>query len=98
MVDHDPLTRVLADLGADIGPDWDLHEGLHRLSLCATAALELGGAGVTVQVPGAPTNYIAAVDDRTLKVERIQHELRQVACVDAIQSSHVVAVPDLTVE
>lgn len=98
MVDYDLLTRELADLGAEIGPESDLHEGLHRLSLCATASLNLGGAGVTVQIPGEPTNYIAAADERTLRIERLQDELRQGACVDAIQSSEVVAVHDLSVE
>ncbi|HVM19591.1 MAG TPA: GAF and ANTAR domain-containing protein [Egibacteraceae bacterium] len=98
MVDYDLLSRELAALAAGLGPESDLHEGLHQLSLTATEAMDLGGAGVTLQIPGAPTSYLAAADQRTLYVERKQDQLQQGACIDAIEASQFVAVDDLTVD
>jgi GAF domain-containing protein len=85
-------------LASALSPQSDLHEGLHRLTLAAAAALELDGTGITVQIPGDGTHYLTAADPLTLEVERRQDELQEGACVDAIQSSQVVAVNDLNVE
>jgi GAF domain-containing protein len=98
MVDYDLLHRELADLASSLGPDSDLHEGLHRLTITAAAALELDGAGVTLQIPGADVHYITAADPVTLHVERRQDELNEGACIDAITARQIVAVGDLTVE
>jgi GAF domain-containing protein len=98
MVDYDLLHRELADLASSLGPDSDLHEGLHRLTVTAAAALELDGAGVTLQIPGADVHYITAADPVTLQVERRQDELNEGACIDAIRAGQIVAVGDLTVE
>ena len=92
------LHRELAELGASLAPDSDLHEGLHRLTVMAAAALEVDGAGVTMQIPGGRMNYITAADPVTLQVERRQDEFGEGACVDAISSREVVTVSDLTQE
>ena len=92
------LHRELADLANDLGPNSDLHEGLHRLTVTTSAALELDGAGVTMKIPGKAINYLTAADPVTLHVERRQDELQEGACVDAIASSQIVAVSDLTNE
>lgn len=63
--------------------------------MAATAGVGLAGAGVTVQIPGRETNYITAVDDTTLHVERRQDELGEGGCIDAITRSRPVAVDDL---
>lgn len=98
MVDHNLLHRELADLAGASGPDFDLHEGLHRLSLTAAAALELDGAGITLQIPGQKTQFLAAADPVTMHVERAQDALQEGACVDAIRRSEVVAIGDLAIE
>jgi GAF domain-containing protein len=98
MVDYDLLHRELADLASALGPESDLHEGLHRLTVTAAAALELDGAGVTLQIPAADTHYITAADPVTLDVQRRQDELNEGAGIDAITSRQIVAVGDLTVE
>lgn len=92
------LHRELADLASALNADSDLHEGLHRLSVTAAAALDIDGAGVTLQIPGQDTGYVTAADPVTLHVERRQDELQEGACVDAITASEIVAVSDLTVE
>jgi GAF domain-containing protein len=92
------LHRELAELGASLSPESDLHAGLHRLTVTAAGALEVAGAGVTLQIPGGSINYITAADPVTLHVERRQDELNEGACVDAITSSEVVTVSDLTIE
>lgn len=92
------LHRELADLGNGLGPDSDLHESLHRLSVTTSAALELDGAGVTIKIPGKAINYLTAADPVTLHVERRQDELQEGACVDAIATSQIVAVSDLNDE
>lgn len=89
------LHRELAELANGLGPDSDLYEGLHRLSVTTSAALELDGAGVTIKIPGKDTNYLTAADPVTLHVERRQDELQEGACVDAIATSQIVAVDDL---
>ena len=66
--------------------------------MTTSAALELDGAGVTIQVPGQATNYLTAADPVTLHVERCQDELQEGACVDAIATSEIVAVADLNNE
>lgn len=97
MVDHHLLHRELANLAAGISADgFDLHDGLHQLSLTTTAALGLDGAGVTMHMGSGDTEYIAASDAVTLGVEKCQDELKQGACIDAINSSEIVAVNDLT--
>ena len=98
MVDHDLLHRELADLASGLDADSDLYEGLHRLTVTAAAALELDGAGVTLQIPGGDTSYVTATDPVTLKVERCQDEFQEGVCVDAIASSQIVAVSDLADE
>lgn len=96
MVDHDLFHRELANLPTIAGND--LHEGLYQLSVTAAAALGVDGAGVTLRMPNGVTEYITATDPTTMRVEKQQDALRQGACVDAIQSSQVVAVGDLTDE
>ena len=95
MVDYPLLSRELADLAAGLGPDTDLHDGLFRLTLAATAGVGITGAGVTVQIPGRTTNFVTAVDDTTLHVERRQDEFGEGGCIDAISRSEPVAVRDL---
>ena len=98
MVDHDLFHRELNDLAVGLGPHTDLHDGLHRLSQAASTALELDGAGITVQIPSSQTQYVVAADPVTLHVERRQDELQEGACVDAIRRAEIVAVGDLTTE
>ena len=98
MVDHDLLHRELAQLASLATGDFDLHEGLHQLSGTASAALGLGGAGVTLHMPDGDTAYISATDATTLGVEQAQDALQQGACVDAIATSQIVAVGDLATE
>ena len=73
-----------------------MHAGLHQLSVTVAAALDLGGAGVTLRMPAGDTHYITATDDITMQVERRQDELQEGACVDAMNSSQIVAVGDLS--
>ena len=98
LVDYDLLHRELAHLAADLGPASDLHEGLHRLTVTAAEGLRIAGAGVTLKIPEKETHYLTAADPITLHVERQQDALQEGACVDAINTSQVVTVPDLTVE
>ena len=99
MVDHDLLHKELANLATAAGSgNFDLHDGLYQLSVTAAAALGVDGAGLTVQMPTGLTEYITATDAITLSVERRQDELKEGACVDAINTSQVVAVNDLAAE
>ena len=98
MVDHHLLSSDLADLGEALRGDSDLYEGLHRLSVTAAAALEVDGAGITLQIPGAATSYVTAADPVTLGVERRQDELQEGACIDALNSGDVIAVADVAAE
>lgn len=98
MVDHDLLHKELAQLVSLTTRDVDLHAGLYQLSVTATAALDLEGAGVTLHMPEGDTQYITATDAVTLHVEQQQDTLQQGPCVDAIESSQIVAVDDLEVE
>ena len=98
MVDHDLLHRELAKLPAVDHEGADFYQALHGLMLTTAAALEIDGAGVTVRMPSGATQYITATDPVTMQVERKQDELRQGACVDAIESAEIVAVSDLTTE
>jgi GAF domain-containing protein len=98
VVDYGMLHRELADLAVGLRSDSDLNEGLYRLSETAAASLELDGAGVTLQIPGATTGYVAAGDSVTLHVERRQDALHEGACVDAIASGQIVAIGDLNTE
>lgn len=98
MVDHDLLHKELAQLASLATGDFDLHAGLYQLSVTTTAALDLEGAGVTLQMPDGDTQYITATDAVTLHVEQQQDALQQGPCVDAIESSQIVAVDDLEAE
>lgn len=98
MVDHNLLHRELASFAAALTDDFDFDEALHELVITSATALDLAGAGVTLSVPAGGTQYIAASDPTTMHVERRQDELQQGACIDAISSSEIVAVEDLTVE
>lgn len=99
MVDHDLLHKELANLATAAGSgNFDLHDGLYQLSVTAAAALGVDGAGFTVQMPSGDTEYITATDAITLSVEHRQDELKEGACVDAINTSQVVAVNDLAAE
>ena len=95
MVDHALLHSELAVLASRATGNFDLNEALHQLSLTAAAALGVEGAGVTLRMPGGRTEYLTATDAVTLHVEKKQDALQQGACVDAIESSEIVAVDDL---
>lgn len=98
MVDHDLLHMELARLASAASDYPDLNEALHQLSITAAVGLGVDGAGVTLSMPTGATEFLAASDDLTLRVERRQDELKQGACVDAVNSSEIVAVGDLTTE
>lgn len=98
MVDHHLLHKELAKLALVATPDFDLHEGLHALTVTAAAALDVDGAGITLHMPSGDTEYVTATDPVSLQVEEQQDALKQGACIDAIHSGEVVAVGDLANE
>src|SRR5688500_256660 len=98
MVDHDLLHRELAEFASALTDDFDLHESLQGLTHTAATALSLSGAGVTLSLPSGGTQYIAGSDPATRHVERRQDELKQGACMAAIQTSQVVMIPDIAAE
>lgn len=98
MVDHDLLHKELAQLAALTTGEFDLHEGLHQLSVTASAALALDGAGVTLHMLDGDTEYISATDAVTMHVEQQQDALQEGAGVDAIATSQIMAVGDLKQE
>ena len=99
MVDHDLLHRELSELAAVASSaDFDLHMGLHQLSVTAAAGLNVDGAGVTMNMQTGHSEYIAATDALTLSVEQRQDALQQGACMDAMETSEIVAVSDLAAD
>ena len=98
MVDHDLLHTELAQFASFAAGNFDLHAALYQLSATAAAALDLEGAGVTLHMLDDDTEYLTATDTVALQVERQQDALQQGPCIDAIQSSEIVAVGDLRAE
>ncbi len=98
MVDHDLLHRELSHFASTLTQDFDVVESLQQISVSATSALRLDGAGVTLSMPGGGSQHITATDAVTLHVERRQDELQEGACVDAISTSRTVTVDDMSVE
>ena len=72
MVDHDLLHAELAALAATATGDFDMHEALYQLSVTASAALGLDGAGVTLSMPDGRMEYVTGTDAITLHVEQMQ--------------------------
>ena len=98
VVDHDLLHSELTNFASKLTEDFDVLEALQQISVSAASAIGLGGAGVTLSMPGGTSHHITATDAITMSVERKQDELQQGVCVAAMASAQVVAVDDLNAE
>jgi signal transduction histidine kinase len=92
------LSQVLKEFAHTLLTDVPSQAILDDLVERIVGVLPINSAGVTLIVPGADPEYIAASDPAALRYERLQTELREGPCLTAYESGEAVVVPDVAVE
>src|SRR5690349_22508778 len=70
-------------------------ESLRAVIQMALACAPCDQASITVLGPGRTLETVAASDDRITKADRLQYDLRQGPCLDAVFTDGVFRVEDL---
>jgi GAF domain-containing protein len=96
VVDQDALTRVLRSFASTLISRYDVHDILHELTAAATQILPFAGAGVSLADADGVLHPLAATDERTSEVERLQERFAEGPCVDAYRDGSPVVVADLS--
>ena len=73
-------------------------EGLRAVIAMALGCAPCDQASITVLGPGRTLETVAASDDRVVKADRLQYELREGPCLDAVFTDGVFRVEDLAAD
>ncbi len=95
MADQHLLTRTLSEFAATLVRGFAISDVLHDLAGRVTAVLGVDSAGVSVQESGR-LRFVAALDERSRRLEQVQERLQAGPCVDALRSGQAVTVTDLS--
>lgn len=94
MADNQLLMRVLSDFAHTLAGDFAVSDVLHDLAERVTEVLGVPGAGVSLADSGI-VRFVAAIDEVTTTIERVQEDTQEGPCVDACRAGDLVLVADL---
>jgi diguanylate cyclase (GGDEF)-like protein len=94
MVDEHTVTGVLVDFAQAMLTDSPIQSILDRLVVRIVDVLPVDGAGVTLMAPGMEPDYLAASDEVSLRMERLQALLGG-PCRTAYETDSSVSITDL---
>lgn len=94
MADQVLLMRVLSEFAHTLAGDFAVGDVLHDLAERVTDVLGVPGAGVAL-AEGGRLRCVAAIDEPTAAIERVQEESQEGPCVDAYTGGEAVLVADL---
>ncbi len=94
MADQELLTRAVSGFARTLARGCEISEVLSDLAARATEALAVAGAGVSVLESGQ-VRFVAASDERSAGLERVQETRQAGPCVDACLTGMIVTAADL---
>ena len=97
MYDRELFLTTLSGFAATLVREYDVVIVLDELTERVTATLGLVGSGVSLLKDGR-LQFVTAVPDLAVELERIQEEQEQGPCLDAARTGQLASVPDLRAE
>jgi GAF domain-containing protein len=88
------LVRVLSEFARTLAGEFAVSDVLHDLAERVTEVLGVPGAGVSLADSGR-IRFVAAIDEVTAAIERVQEDTQEGPCVDAHRAGELVLVADL---
>lgn len=94
MADQELLVRVLSEFAHTLAGNFAVSDVLHDLAERVNEVLGVPGAGVSLADRGS-VRFVAAIDEVTAAIERVQEDTQEGPCVDAYRTGELVLVADI---
>jgi GAF domain-containing protein len=97
MANQELLVRVMSEFARTLAGNFAVGDVLHDLAEQVTEVLGVQGAGVSLADSGS-IKFVAAIDEVTAAIERVQEDTQEGPCVDAHRTGELVLVADIRAE
>lgn len=97
-LDEESLARVLSELAATLTSPVEVSEVFYRVAEHVIELLQVSGAGVSVVDAAGRLRPVTGLNRLIVELEATEEQFQEGACVDALRTRDVVAVPDLESE